>query len=696
MKSKTIDSFFKKKSTESTQSPLEASQIEVPPSSFVPLNSDARPSKIPRVEDEALDLSNLERELGLRKQIYEAYIKVGPYQPILSEYPASNSKKHPQYSPSKDEIFCLPCFLFNSNPSSRFGSTTFTHNGFSNWKKVHDGCNCAFLTHMGKDSNLLHNNEQRAYVDLMNQAQHIEVSLDRQTTQQISANRLRLKTRCAFRGHDESSGSKNCGNFLELLSLLALYDEKVEDILKSAPKNASYTSSTIQKEILQIYANRVRNVIREEIGDRKFSIIMDEARDEPKKEQMTIILKFADKQRQVKEQFFDIVHVKYTASLTLKNVIFNVLLQHSFDIQNFRGQGYDGASNIRGEFNVLQALILNDCRYAYSVHCFAHQVVEVHQFFKDLSDIVNIASTSSKRHDELQKAQAAEITRLVSINELATGTKMNQIGTLQRPGETRWSSHLNLVTSLLKIYSQRGGVHKTYNRLRYFEFIFILHIMKEVLGITDNRCQALQRPSQDILNAMSLVLITKGLIQNLKDDGWNELLKNVIYFCETWELDFPDMNVQYIVGCSYIKKEGVTVEHHYQVDIFFATIDTQLQELKSRFNENVVELLTFTTALDHNELFKLFDINKICILVNKFYPEDFSQQEKECLPYELKHYELDVCKHPNLRKISTLSELCKSLVENGKSVMYPLVDRLICLILTLPVSTATSRWKMIF
>ncbi|KAH1073882.1 hypothetical protein J1N35_026210 [Gossypium stocksii] len=718
MKSKTIDSFFKKKSTETTQSPSkasqietqspsEASQIEVPHSSSVPLNSDARPSKIPRVEDEALDLSNLEREPGLRKQIYEypvnmrdeirrAYIKAGPYQPILLEYPASNSKKHPryfqpswfkkfpwlEYSPSKDAVFCLPCFLFNSNPSSRFGSTTFTHNGFRNWKK------------------------------------------------QISANRLRLKTSidvvrwlsfqgCAFRGHDESSGSKNRGNFLELLSLLASYDEKVEDVLKSAPQNASYTSSTIQKEILQIYASRVRNVIREEIGDRKFSIIVDEARDESKKEQMAIILRFVDEQGQVKERFFDIVHVKDTASLTLKNVIFNVLLQHSFDIQNIRGQGYDGASNMRGEFNGLQALILNDYRYAYYVHCFAHrlqlalvaaarEVVEVHQFFKDLSDIVNIASASSKRHDELQKAQATEITRLVSINELATGTGMNQIGTLQRPGETRWSSHLNSVTSLLKTYnatstvlenlkntasnySQRGDAHNAYNRLRSFEFIFILHIMKEVLGITDNLCQALQRRSQDILNAMSLVLTTKDLIQKLRDDGWNELLKNVISFCETWELDFPDMNAQYVVGHSRNKKEDVTVEHHYRVDIFFATIDTQLQELKSRFNENVVELLTLTTALDPKEFFKLFDIDKICILVNKFYPEDFSQQEKERLPYELKHYELDVCTHPDLRKISTLSELCRSLVESGKSVMYPLVDRLIRLILTLPVSTASSE-----
>ncbi|TYI36023.1 hypothetical protein ES332_A03G114400v1 [Gossypium tomentosum] len=701
MKSKTIDSFFKKKSTETTQSPSEASQIEVPPSSFVPLNSDARPSKILRVEDGALDLSNLEREPGLRKQIYEypvnmrdeirrAYIKAGPYQPILSEYPASNSKKHPryfqplwfkqfswlEYSPSKDAVFCLPCFLFNSNPTSRFGSSAFSHNGFSNWKKVHDGCN---------------------------------------------SNRLRLKTSidvvrwlsfrgCAFRGHDESLGSKNRGNFLELLSLLASYDEKVEDVLKSAPQNASYTSSKIQKEILQIYANRVRNVIREEIGDRKFSIIVDEARDESKKEQMAIILRFVDKQGQVKERFFDIVHVKDTASLTLKNVIFKVLLQHSFDIQNIRGQGYDGASNMRGEFNGLQALILNDCRYAYYVHCFAHrlqlalvaaarEVVEVHQFFKDLSDIVNIASASSKRHDELQKAQAAEISR------------MNQIGTLQRPGETRWSSHLNSVTSLLKMYnatstilenlkntgsnySQRGDAHNAYNRLRSFEFIFILHVMKEVLGITDNLCQALQRRSQDILNAMSLVLTTKDLIQKLRDDGWNELLKNVISFCETSELDFPDMNAQYIVGRSRNKKEDVTVEHHYRVDIFFATIDTQLQELKSRFNENVVELLTLTTALDPKEFFKLFDIDKICILVNKFYPEDFSQQEKERLPYELKHYELDVSKHPDLRKVSTLSELCRSLVESGKSVMYPLVDRLIRLILTLPIVKTRLRRKM--
>ncbi|KAH1108339.1 hypothetical protein J1N35_012107 [Gossypium stocksii] len=140
------------------------------------------------------------------------------------------------------------------------------------------------------------------------------------------------------------------------------------------------------------------------------------------------------------------------------------------------------------------------------------------------------------------------------------------------------------------------------------------------------------------------------------------------------------MNAQYIVGRSCNKKEDVTMEHHYRVDIFFATIDTQLQELKSRFSENVVEFLTLITTLDPKEFFMLF------VLSRRF----FSTKEKS-LPYELKHYELDVCKHPDLRKISTLSELCISLVESGKSVMYPLIEKLIRLILTLPISTTSSK-----
>ena len=42
----------------------------------------------------------------------------------------------------------------------------------------------------------------------------------------------------------------------------------------------------------------------------------------------------------------------------------------SFKLKN-RGQGYDGASNMRRAWNGLKTLFLKDCPYAYYVHCFA-------------------------------------------------------------------------------------------------------------------------------------------------------------------------------------------------------------------------------------------------------------------------------------------------------------------------------------
>ena len=97
----------------------------------------------------------------------------------------------------------------------------------------------------------------------------------------------------------------------------------------------------------------MRKKICKDIGDSKFCIIVDEAWDESKREQMTIVLRFVDKDSCIQEYFFDIVHVKDTSALTLKNEISDVLSRHCLDIQNIRGQGYDGASNMCGEWKWL-------------------------------------------------------------------------------------------------------------------------------------------------------------------------------------------------------------------------------------------------------------------------------------------------------------------------------------------------------
>ena len=110
-------------------------------------------------------------------------------------------------------------------------------------------------------------------------------------------------------------------------------------LLENTSKNAKYTYGDIQKKIVQILAKLVSKKILKEIGDVKFSIIVDEARDDNIKEQMEIVLRFVEDKGLIQEWFFDIVHVRDTTSMTLYSAICDTLSSHKFCIQNLLGQG---------------------------------------------------------------------------------------------------------------------------------------------------------------------------------------------------------------------------------------------------------------------------------------------------------------------------------------------------------------------
>ena len=74
------------------------------------------------------------------------------------------------------------------------------------------------------------------------------------------------------------------------------------------------------------------------------------------------------------ERFLAIKHVPDTTSASLKKALLEVFAKHGLVVARLRGQGYDGASNMRGEFNGLQKLIRDENPYAFYIHCFAHQL----------------------------------------------------------------------------------------------------------------------------------------------------------------------------------------------------------------------------------------------------------------------------------------------------------------------------------
>jgi len=80
----------------------------------------------------------------------------------------------------------------------------------------------------------------------------------------------------------------------------------------------------------------------------------------------------------------------------------------------------------------------------------------------------------------------------------------------------------------------------------------------------------------------------------------------------------------------------------------------------------VIELLKLSTTLDPKNSYKLFNVEDVCLFVDKFYPENFSDKQKNHLRFQLLHYEFDVLNHPKLKNMSSIADLHQGLVETKK------------------------------
>jgi hypothetical protein len=215
---------------------------------------------------------------GLRKPIEEMhpnirddakreYVLLGPCQPKGHNYPVRKiygknrrfidkwftNRAWLEYNISKDAAFCFYCYLFKPFTVENYGSESFSKNGFTNWK---DGPQL-FDDHANSTA---HNKARKDYESYKNQRQtvtHVMVRGSKKEEQEYKGRliiilgvvRFLLLQAHAFRGHDESSTSRNKGNFLEILDWYKKRDESATQLLNTAAKNHTMTSHTIQKDL---------------------------------------------------------------------------------------------------------------------------------------------------------------------------------------------------------------------------------------------------------------------------------------------------------------------------------------------------------------------------------------------------------------------------------------------------------------
>jgi hypothetical protein len=485
-------------------------------------------------------------------------------------------------------------------------------------------------------------------------------------------------------------------------------------------------SPEIQKDIARCCAKEITEVIMGEIGERQFSVLIDESCDISVKEQMVVMLRYVNNEGKVIERFLALKHVKDTTSDALKQalfslldkynlqVLFSLLDKYNLSITRLRGQGYDGASNMRGEFNGLQKRILDDNPYAFYVHCFAHQLQlvvvsvssccpSVHDFFEYISNIVNTTSASCKRRDALIEAHHQSISDRLESGEMFHGSGQHQETNLARPGDTRWSSHhktlirldqmwnsvievLGMVETDGRAPSHVGGLIE---KMESFKFTFILKLMLWLLSITNELSRVLQRKDINIVHAMELISDVNDQLVAMRENGWNNLFYEVQQCCNDKSIPVPNMFDEIPVrGRS--RHEGFTVTnlHHYRAEIFYVVVDKICVEMNHRFGEATTELLVCFSYLDPKNSFSKFDINKLAGLA-KFYDADFSDGDRAVIRSQLETYILYVRMHPAFSSCTDVGSLAAKIIETEKHMVFPLVYKLIELALLLPVSTAS-------
>lgn len=138
----------------------------------------------------------------------------------------------------------------------------------------------------------------------------------------------------------------NPGNFLAFVKLaVELECPALKEHMSNCAKNATYLSKTIQNELLSLIAkNIVTQVVAQIKRSKYFSVLGDEAVDISNKEQMPVVLRYIDSKDEIRETFLKMAECKLGCSgKGLSNTIIDAVEQNNLDMNDCRGQGYDGA-----------------------------------------------------------------------------------------------------------------------------------------------------------------------------------------------------------------------------------------------------------------------------------------------------------------------------------------------------------------
>ena len=597
----------------------------------------------------------------------------------------------------------------------------FVVNGFNTWSRAHK----AFKNH---EKSEFHRNSCFAIAS-MKQAPVIQQVSNAKEQSMIEARKVLAKIfetiqfiareGIAFRGDYVKEEHAEHSKFTRLIELRA------NDIpeLKSWLHRTSHKwfHHSIVEEILNLMADFIlRKIISEVQTQKYFAIMIDETSDLSRLEQVCISFRYVTDELVIKEDFVGFYETGNTQADTLFNIAKDVVLRFGLDMENIRGQCYDGASNVSGHISGLQTRILEVSPTALFVHCVAHRlnlvvqdaltsITEIRNFIGTAQDLITFVKGSPRRlavFSDIAKTQDEQL-RLQPKQKEKTEQKEKKIkktNTLLSYCPTRWcvrikslkrvkDNYANLIeffqdmaedaTFESSITAKADGYLK---KMDSFAFYFNLLTLIFIFEIIENLNEALQKHDLDISNSHNSINITIQSIEKLRnDDAFRKHWSTVMSGIEKLDIEPPSVPR---VRKAPKRYESQSSPHNFSTPeelyrkLYFEVIDTTLTSLRSRFKS---ETLDFLTKIENFILNKGDHVDEIV----SFYNKDNFDKERLTLHRDML---LDVFKNRLKFPPKNLTEIITFLRTNlNLKDIIPELFKLIKIFLTVPVSNCTCE-----
>jgi hypothetical protein len=188
----------------------------------------------------------------------------------------------------------------------------------------------------------------------------------------------------------------------------------------------------------------------------------------------------------------------------------------------------------------------------------------------------------------------------------------------------------------------------------------------------------------------------KAVKENLEKlrESYSVVLENSVKFCELHGIDVPELDEHWrrqrpVRGRP--SQNERTYRDFYRQEVFMPVIDQLQSEMSYRFNDEFSTMMDLASSLRPDKQFSCFDAGKIYELAGMFL-SDFQKQERSALENELRVFKETVRSHPDfVLGVKLVGLFLAMLISSGLSEIFPYYCRLLRLVLTLPITTASTE-----